>query len=145
MLLPLRKSTLPSLHLSKFSLNLLSLDHWRTSRTVSWSTEAPNWGTISETVVSSANFYMLERVLLVVRSLIITKKSHGPIRVPCGIPAGTGLKSVKQSEFSLTSWYLFRKKSATQLTTVGFTPRAWRSVNCDLLDQILFCSHGLLL
>ena len=56
-----------------------------------WSIDAPNLGTISETVVSSANFRMEERVLL--RSLIITEKSHGPIRVPFGIPAGTGLKS----------------------------------------------------
>ena len=47
-----------------------------------------------------------ERVLLIVRSLITTKKSHGPIRVPCGIPAGTGLKSEKQSELSLTRRYL---------------------------------------
>ena len=35
---------------SEFSLNLLSLDHRRTSCTVCWSTEAPNLGTISETV-----------------------------------------------------------------------------------------------
>ena len=92
-----------SLHLSEFSLNLLSLDHRRTSCTVPWSTEAPNLGTISESVVSSANFHMEERALLVVRSLIMTKKSHhGPIRVPCGIPAGTGLKSEKQSDFSFT-------------------------------------------
>ena len=54
----LRKSILSSLHLSEFSLNLLSLDHQRTSCTVSWSTEAPNLGTISETLVSSANFQM---------------------------------------------------------------------------------------
>ena len=86
----LRKSILSSLHLSEFSLNLLPLDHRRTSCTVSWSTEAPNLGTVSETVVSSANFHIGERALLDVRSLIIAKKSHGPIRVPCGIPAGTG-------------------------------------------------------
>ena len=120
-LLSLRKSILSSLHLSEFSLNLLSLDQRRTSCIVFWSIDAPNLGTISETVVSSANFHVEERVLL--RSLIITEKSHGPIRVPCGIPAGTGLKSEKQSELSLTRWYLSRKKSATQLTTVGFTPR----------------------
>ena len=53
-------------------------------------------------MVSSANFHMEERVLLIVRSLIITKKSHGPIRIRCGIPAGTGLESEKQSELSLT-------------------------------------------
>ena len=100
-LLSLRKSILSSLHLSEFSLNLLSLDHRRTSCTVSSSTYAPNLGTISETVVSSANFHMEDEVLLVVRSLIITKKSHGPIRVPCGIPVGTGLKSEKQSKLSL--------------------------------------------
>ena len=91
-LFSLRKSILSSLHLSEFSLNLLSLDHRRTSFTVFWSIDAPNLGTISETMVSSANDHMEEKVLLVVRSLIITKKSHGPIRVPCGIPAGTGLK-----------------------------------------------------
>ena len=88
--------------LSEFSLNLLWLDQRRISCIVSWSVDAPNLGTISETVVSSANFHMEERVLLIVRSLIITKKSHGPIRVPCGIPAGTGLESEKQSELSLT-------------------------------------------
>ena len=91
-LFSLRKSILSSLHLSEFSLNLLSLDHRRISCTVSWSTEAPNLGTILETVVSSANFLLEERALLDVRLLIITRKSHGPIRVPCGSPAGTGLK-----------------------------------------------------
>ena len=100
-LFSLGKSILSSSHLSEFNLNLLSLDHQRTSCTVSWSTEAPNLETISETVVSSANFHIEERALLDVRSLIITKKSHGPIRVPCGIPAGTGLKSEKQSDFEL--------------------------------------------
>ena len=79
-LLSPRKSILSSLHLSQFSLNLLSLDQRRTSCIVSWSIDAPNLGTISETVVSSANFHMEERVLLNVRSLIITKKSRGPIR-----------------------------------------------------------------
>ena len=89
-LLSLRKSILSSLHLSEFSLNLLSFDQQRTSCTVSWSIDAPDLGTISETVVSSAHFHIIEeRVLLIVRSLILTKKSHGPIRVPCGIPAGT--------------------------------------------------------
>ena len=39
-------------------------------------------GTISETVVSSANFHIEERVLFVVRSLIMTKKSHEPIWIP---------------------------------------------------------------
>ena len=99
-LLSLQKSILSSLHLSEFSLNLLSLDQLRTSCIGSWSVDTPNLGTISETVVSSANFHMEERVLLIVRSLIITKKSHGPIRVPCGIPAGTGLESEKQSELT---------------------------------------------
>ena len=119
-LLSLRKSLLSSLLLSEFSLNLLSLDQRKTSCRFYWSIDAPNLGTVSETVVSSANFHMEERLLLTVRSLIITKKSHGPIRVPCGIPAGTGLESEKQSELSLTRWYLSRKKSATRLTTVGF-------------------------
>ena len=90
-LLSLRKSILSSLHLCQFSLNLLSLDQRRTSSIVSWSIDAPNLGTISKTVVSSANFHMEERALFIVRSLIITKKSHEPIKVPCGIPAGTGL------------------------------------------------------
>ena len=90
----LQKSILSSFH---FSLNLLSLDHQRTSCSVSWSTEAPNLGTISETVVLSANFHIEEKALLDVRSLIIAKKSHGPIWVPCRIPARTGLKSEKQS------------------------------------------------
>ena len=108
--------------------------------TVSWSTDAPNLGTISETAVSSANFHMEDKVLLVVRSLIITKKSHGPIRVPCGIPVGTGLKSEKQSKLSLTRRYLSRKKSATQLTMVGFAPRLKSlaiSNCCGLQDQRL--------
>ena len=94
------KSLLSSLRLSEFSLNPWSLEHRRTSFTVSWSTEAPNLRTISEPVVSSANIHIEERALLDVRSLIITKKSHGPTLVPCGIPAGTGLKSEKQSDFS---------------------------------------------
>ena len=48
----------------------------------------------------------------------MTKKSHGPMWVPCGIPAGAGVNSEKQSELSLTRWDL-----PTQLTTVGLTPR----------------------
>ena len=55
----------------------------------------------------------------------MTKKSHGPIQVPCGIPAGTGVNSEKQSEQSLTRWDLSRKKFATQLTTMGLTPRLY--------------------
>ena len=51
-------------------MNLLSLDQRRTSCIVSWSVDAPNMGAISETVVSSANFHIEERVLLVVRTLI---------------------------------------------------------------------------
>ena len=70
----LRKSILSSLLLSEFSLNLLSLDQRRTSCIVSWRIDAPNLGTISETVVSLANFHMEERVLLIVMSLIITKE-----------------------------------------------------------------------
>ena len=92
-LLFLRKSILSSLHLSEFSLNLFSLDQRifkrRASCVVSWSIDAPNLGTFSETALSSANFNMEERVLRIVRSLVITKESHGPIRVPCGIPAET--------------------------------------------------------
>ena len=87
---------------------------------ISWSTKAPNLGTISETVVSSANCYIEERALLDVRSLIKTKKSHGPIRVPCGIPVGTGLKSEKQSDFSFTRRYLLRKKSRHPVDSSGF-------------------------
>ena len=101
-LLSPRKSSLSSLHLSLSSLNLLSLDQRRTSCIVSWSIDAPNLGTISEPVVSSANFYIEERVLLIVRLLIITKRAMGQSGVPFGIPAETGLKSEKQSELSLT-------------------------------------------
>ena len=49
---------------------------------------APNFGTISETVVSSANFHMADREFVGVRSFIMTRKSHGPMWVPCGIPVG---------------------------------------------------------
>lgn len=65
------------------------------------------------------SFLMAERELsVVVRSFIMTKKSHGPIQVPCGNPAGTGVNSEKQSERSLTGWGLSRRKSDTQLTKV---------------------------
>ena len=115
-------------------IKVLSSEHRRTSFTVSWSVDTPDLGTISETVVSSANFHIEERVLLVVRSLIIIKKSHGPIRVPCGIPAGTGIKFEKQSELSLTRCNLFRKKSATQLTILLPDYRVWQSI-CWLLKH----------
>ena len=137
-LLSLRKSILSSLHLSEFSLNLLSFDQQRTSCTVSWSIDAPDLGTISETVVSSAHFHIIEeRVLLIVRSLIITKKSHGPIRVPCGIPAGTSVKSEKQSELSLTRWYLCFKKFATPLTTVGFNIKLMFNFECAISLSVM--------
>ena len=63
-LFSLRKSIPSSLQLSEFSLNLLSLDHRRTSCTVSWSTEAPNLGTISDTVVSSAIHAVKRAIIL---------------------------------------------------------------------------------
>ena len=63
-LISLRKFIPSSFRLSEFSLNLLSLEQRRTSCIVSWSVDAPNFGTIFETVVSSANFHMEERLLL---------------------------------------------------------------------------------
>ena len=45
--------------------------------------------TASETVVSSANFHMENDSPGNFRSLIITKNSQGPKRVPCGTKAGT--------------------------------------------------------
>ena len=111
------KSIWSSLHLSEFSLNLSMFDQFRTLSTVACKLLAPNFGTMSETAVSSANFHM------VVRSFIMTKKSLEPMRVPCGFLAGTAVNSEKQSEPSLTCWDLSRRKSATQLTMVGLTPR----------------------
>ena len=55
-----------------------------------------NFGTISDTVVSSANFRMTDKELsVVVSSFIVTKKSHEPIWVSRGIPVGTGVNSEK--------------------------------------------------
>ena len=63
----LRKSIRSSLHFSEFSLNLLSFENRRTWFTVSnWIFAAPDVGTISETVVSSANFRMAEKVFVLV-------------------------------------------------------------------------------
>ena len=62
----------------------------------------------------------------------MTKKSHGPMRVPCGIPAGIGVNSEKQSELSLTRWDLSRRKSANHLRIVGLTPRLQRLVTSKL-------------
>ena len=124
----LRKSIRSCLHLSVFSLNLLAFDQFTICSTVACKLLAPNFGTISETVVSPENFHMADRELSVVvmRSFIMTKKNLRPMRVPCGIPVGTGVNSEKQSdsksEPSLTSWDLSRRKSASQLTTVGLTP-----------------------
>ena len=85
------KSIRTSLHLTEFSLNLLALDQFTICSTVACKLLAPNFGTYSETVVSPANFHMANRESsVVVRSFVMTKKSHGPMRVPCGIPAGTG-------------------------------------------------------
>ena len=39
--------------------------------------------------MSSANFHKSEELPGIAKSLIIAKKSQGPILVPCGIPAGT--------------------------------------------------------
>ena len=91
--------------LSKFSLNLLVFDHHRTWSTLACKLLTPNFGTISEIAVSSANFHMVgTEVPVVVKSFIMTKMRHGPMRVPCRITAGTGVHSQKQSELSLTCW-----------------------------------------
>ena len=45
----------------------------------------------------SANFHIDDDNCDVVRSFIITKKSHGPNLVPWGTPAGTFVQSEKQS------------------------------------------------
>ena len=45
--------------------------------------------------MSSANFHMSEEFPVVERSFIMTTKSHGPILVPCGIPA-SGYKFSRQ-------------------------------------------------
>ena len=120
--LRLRKSTRSSLHLNE--LTLLPFDQLRTWSTVACKLLLPNFGTTSESFVSSANFHMADRELsVVVRSFIMTKKRLGPMQVSSEIPARTGVNSEKQSEPSLPRWDLSRRKSATQLTTVGLTPR----------------------
>ena len=136
-LLSLRKSILSSSHLSEFTLNLLSLDQRRTSCIVSWSIDAPNLGTISKTVVWSANFHMEQRMLLIARSLIITKKSHELIRVPRGIPAGTGLKSEKQSIWHVDICLVESSPPSWQQWVLLLYYRVWRSASCGQQDLFI--------
>ena len=52
----------------------------------------------------------------------LPRNSHGPKRVPWGTPAGTSNQS-DNTPFSFTLCCLLLRKSITQFTTVGFTPR----------------------
>ena len=63
----------------------------------------------------------------------MTKKSQGPMRVPCGIPVGTGVKSETQSELSLTRWELPRKERWILLLDC----KGWRSASRDLQGKWL--------
>ena len=54
--------------------------------------------------------------------VIIARNSHGSKRVPWGTPAGTSNRS-DTTPFSFTLCCLLLRKSITQFTTVGFTPR----------------------
>jgi len=57
----LQNSLRSSLHLSEFGLNLLAFDQCRTWCTFICKLLAPNFGTISKTVVLSANFHIADR------------------------------------------------------------------------------------
>lgn len=86
------------------------------------------WGQFSKPWRRRQNFHLAERVLfVVVRSFIMTRKSHGPTQVPCGIPAGTGMNS------ETTSW---------QQWALLLDYKAWRSVNCGPQDRKLSYSQG---
>jgi hypothetical protein len=53
--------------------------------------------TTTETDVLLADFHIPVGKFFILRSLIIAKKSHGPISVFCGIPAGTGMELEQHS------------------------------------------------
>ena len=51
--------------------------------------------------------------------------------------SGRDLKSEKQSELSLTRWYLCFKKFATQLTTVGFNVKLMFNFECAISLSVM--------
>jgi hypothetical protein len=54
----------------------------------------------------------------------MSKKSHGPSLVPCGIPALTGFQFEKLFRESFTLCNLSLKKSEIQLKVDGFRPNS---------------------
>ena len=109
------KSIWNSLHLSALRCNPLELDQYSTVETASWILLVSPFLTTSETVVSSTYFQVETSVIL--RSMIINKKSHDPSFVPWGTPAGTSPHSETQSFASLTLCFLSCRKSIVQRTT----------------------------
>ena len=85
----------------------------------------------SDVVVSSTN--ILREAFLIVRSLIIIKKSHGPSLVPCGTPEGTESHSETHPSQSLILCEWSDKKSIIQLMTLGAM-----SSTLNLLIKILW-------
>ena len=84
-----RKLMVSSLVFSRFSWNKFSADQLETWSTASCALLCCPFGTFSDKVVSSTYFHIPKSALGVKRSLIISKKSHGPNLVPWGTPAGT--------------------------------------------------------
>ena len=110
-----------SLHLVGFSCRWFCWDQSWMWSAVCCSELCLEAGTTSETVVSSANFHMWNPSSRR-RSFIIGRNSYGPKWVPWGTPAGTSNQS-DNIPFSFTLCCLLLRKSITQFTTVGFTPR----------------------
>ena len=73
---------LSSLHLSLFSLTLLSEDHFATLSAICWALLALPLIITSDTVVSSTYFHIWAMPLSITRSLMRTRNSHGPNFVP---------------------------------------------------------------
>ena len=110
-----------SLHLVGFSCRWFSWDQsWMYSASCC-SELCLEAGATSETVESSANFHMWNPSRRR-RSFIIARNSHGPKRVPWGTRSVTSNQS-DNTPFSFTLCCLLLRKSITQFTTVGFTPR----------------------
>ena len=85
----LLKHDCSSLHLDGFSCRRFSWDQELIKSTACWSALCLDGGTISETVVSSANFHIANDPSGNLRSFISTKNNQGPRRIPWGTPAGT--------------------------------------------------------
>ena len=111
-----RKLMVSSLVFSRFSWNKFSADQLETWSTASCALLCCPFGTFSDKVVSSTYFHIPKSALGVKRSLIISKKSHGPNLVPWGTPAGTAPHSDKHSRLSFTLWDRSDRKSRIQWT-----------------------------